>query len=104
MIFGIIGAEPAKAVLPEDVLSDSKNIAEFSNGVKGRKGSVAAFIKNIEVLENKAAPESEKQKAIEIMKELASVLVSLNLLKHVQFKNPQVQEILEAEAKKQGLQ
>ncbi len=80
-----------KAIRPEDILKDGE---DFVPGTTARKGSIAAFLKNVEVLENPNTDKEVSDAAIKIMQELAPVLVSLNFHKHAVFKNPVVQKIL----------
>ena len=60
-----------------------------------RKGSIAAFIKNIDLLEDFQASEEQKTASLNMLKELAPVVVASGLYKHVTFKNKAVEEIVE---------
>lgn len=86
---------------PQDVLADGQDTVSL-NGISARKGSVAAFLKNIELIESPDASEQDKAQALQIMQELAPVLVALKLPQHVIFKNPIAQVLLEGEAQKQS--
>ncbi|MCE2992902.1 MAG: hypothetical protein ACK5WS_07370 [Alphaproteobacteria bacterium] len=87
------------AVRPEDVLSDSQNTTVV-DGLTVRKGSVAAFLRNIEVLEDKQSSAEQSAAALNIIKELSPAIVAVGLHKHAEFKNKQVEAILvEAEKK-----
>lgn len=82
-----------KPVRPEDVLPDGiDNIA--IDGKTVRKGTIAAFLSNTEILENPAATEIQKQAAKDLMKELAPAVIAIGLHKHVVFKNPEAEKIL----------
>lgn len=80
-------------VRPEDVLPDGADTT-IINGKTLRKGTIAAFLANIEILENPQVTEQQKQDALDTMKELAPAVVSIGLHKHVIFKNPQIEKIL----------
>ena len=81
-------------IRPEDILSDAQNTT-FVDGINVRKGSVAAFLKNIDILENKSSTEEEKEGALHAMQELSPALRALNLLHYVDFKNKAAQDLLE---------
>ena len=78
---------------PEDILPDGDDHALLS-GQKVRKGTIAAYLANIEVIENPTSTESEKTKAIDTMKDLASAIIAIGLHKHVIFKNSEAEKIL----------
>jgi len=81
-------------VRPEDILSDDDNTVNL-NGLTARKGSIAAFLKNIDIFEDSSASPEQKAQALATMQELAPVLVATGLSKHAVFKNPEVQMLLE---------
>ena len=81
-------------VRPEDILSDNDNTVNL-NGLIARKGSIAAFLKNIDIFEDSSATPEQKAQALAMMQELASVLIATGLSKHAVFKNPEVQKLLE---------
>lgn len=85
------------SIKPEDVLGNAQSFAEY-NGVSIRKGSIAAFLKNIDLLESNEP--QDKQAAKLVLQELAPAMVAVGLHKHVTFKNEIVQGILEEEATK----
>lgn len=80
---------------PEDILPNGVDNTTI-NGKTIRKGTIAAFLANIDCLENANASGQQRQEAINIMKELAPAVVSIGLHKHVVFKNNQVEQILVA--------
>lgn len=88
-----------KPTRPEDVLSENSNYTQLG-GVIARKGSVAAFLKNIELLEISTATQQDKEKAVDIMRELVPVLIGLNFHKHVTFHNETAQKLLDDEISK----
>lgn len=80
------------SVKPEDVLPDDQNFAEV-NGIKIRKGTVAAALANADILQSSSATKFEKIAAKKILVELAPALVVLH--KHLTWKNPEIQHIIE---------
>lgn len=80
-------------VRPEDILPDGVD-STFINGKMVRKGTIAAFLANVDLLEKENATEQQRREAINIMKELAPAVISIGLHKHVVFKNNQVEQIL----------
>jgi len=82
-----------QAVLPKDILADGEDSTTM-NGRQVRKGTVAAFLANILILEKANSSEEEKNMALNTMKELAPDIIAIGLQQHVVFKNKQVQQIL----------
>lgn len=87
------------SISPKDILPDDDDSAML-NGRKVRKGSIAAFMANIDVIENPNATVDEKSAAIDMLKTLAPDLIALNLHKHVTFKNSTAGSILDEADKK----
>jgi len=83
------------SIRPEDILPDEVNSTNIE-GVNVRKGTVAAFLANIAILEDAASTSEDKKEALGMLKELAPAVIAINLHKHVVFKNPQVEKILKA--------
>ncbi len=83
------------SVRPEDILPDEENRAIFG-GVNVWKGTIAAFLANITILEDAASTSEDKKAALGMLKELAPAVIAINLHKHVVFKNTQVEKILKA--------
>lgn len=83
------------SVLPETILPDGVDSASF-NGKIVRKGTIAAFLANVELLDNPQIAHEQKQEAIATLKSLASAVNSTGLHKHVIFKNSTVEQILTA--------
>ncbi len=88
----------SKPIKPETVLSDAEDKV-LLNGITGRKGSVAAFLQNIDIIEQPNITSQERSDVIKVMEELAPVLVAVGLHKHAVFKNPEVQKMLDNAAK-----
>jgi hypothetical protein len=83
------------SVRPEDVLPDGVDTTAI-NGKMVRKGTIAAFLANADILENQHATEQQRREALNMMKELAPAVIAIGLHKHVIFKNSQVEQILVA--------
>ncbi|WP_019217276.1 hypothetical protein [Legionella tunisiensis] len=81
-----------KGIQASDIIPDGADFAQM-NGVQVRKGSVAAFLANINLLEN-AQTAKEKEEALHALQELAPTIITIGLHNHVIFKNKQVEEIL----------
>lgn len=82
-----------KGIKPEDILNDAENFIDL-NGLKARKGSIAAFLKNIDIFEDNTSTDDQKSEALSMIKELAPVVVALGLHQHATFKNKVVEAIL----------
>lgn len=82
-----------KAIRPDDILADKENFVEL-NGLIVRKGSIAAFLKNIDLFENSESTEAQKKAALDMIKELAPVIIASGLHRHAVFKNTTIQDIL----------
>lgn len=80
-------------IRPEDILPDGDDFT-IINGVKARKGSIAAVLANIDSLESSNASEDDKKSAREAIQQLAPVLEAIGINKHVTWKNTEVQKIL----------
>lgn len=78
---------------PEDILPDGVDTTTI-NGQLVRKGTIAAFLANADILENPDATEQQRQEAINTLNELAPAVITIGLHKHVIFRNPQVEQIL----------
>jgi len=86
------------SIRPEDILPNGIDTTSI-NGKVLRKGTVAAFLANVDIFENDTASESQKQNAMSMLIELAPAIITVGLHKHVIFKNSQVEKILiEAES------
>lgn len=80
-------------VRPEDILPNGIDSTEI-NGQSIRKGSIAAFLANANILENPLVSDQQKAAAANEMKKLAPAVIAIGLHKHVTFKNSQVEQIL----------
>ena len=78
---------------PEDILPDGID-STILNGKTIRKGTIAAFLTNIDILNDPKASKQQKQKAIQTMKELAPAVLAIGLHRHVTFKNEIAEHIL----------
>lgn len=83
-----------KALRPEDIIADGCDFT-IRNGVKARKGSVAAIAANIKVLESTDSLPEEKILALEILKELSITWFALDLDQFFIFKNLEIQKLFD---------
>lgn len=82
-----------KGIKPDDILADAENFVEL-NGLTVRKGSIAAFLKNIELFEAPNSADNQRAAALEMIKELAPAIIAAGLHKHATFKNKIIEGIL----------
>lgn len=82
-----------KTVRPSEVLNDKENYVMI-NGIKARKGTIAAFSINARTF-SKPVNAAEKEAARKLLIELAPGVAAFNVDKVVSFKDPEVQKILE---------
>lgn len=88
------------AVRPEDVLPDDEDFQTI-RGVRVRKGTIFAALQNIDRLDSDD-PEA-RAAALEALRELAPALVVLDLHRHFQCRNPDVEQLIaEAAARLDG--
>ena len=83
----------SQSIRPEDILPDGIDSTEL-NGKTVRKGTIAAFLANAEILEDAKVSEEIKQAALTTMKKLAPDVIAIGLHKHVIFKKYVVEQIL----------
>lgn len=83
-----------QAKTPEDVLPDGLDFT-YINGIKARKGSIAAAMANAEIIGSPQATEQEKAAAIIAFKELIPTLKALRLGQFLIWKNPQCQQMMD---------
>jgi hypothetical protein len=81
------------SVTPDDMLEDRLD-GKYINGVYVRKGSVAAFFANIDIIQNPFVTVQQSAEAIDQMKGLAPGLVAIGLGEHCILKNTIAHEIL----------
>ncbi len=77
---------------PADILADTQNQKSI-NGVTIRKGTMAAFLKNLALLESGDLNHSQKREVLIYIKSLVPALKALNLHQYVTFKNMQIEKI-----------
>ncbi|MDI9818332.1 MULTISPECIES: hypothetical protein [unclassified Legionella] len=83
-----------KAVTPEDIFADNINYTQ-ARGVEVRKGTVAAFIANINIFEDDSSSAEDKTQAIHMIMELAPAIVALGFPQHITFKNSLIESIIQ---------
>jgi len=81
------------SVQPEDILPDGVDSSLLAGRVV-KKGTIAAFLANIDILESPITNGKQKDAAIQTMKELAPSVIAIGLHKHVTFNNSQAEKIL----------
>lgn len=84
---------PNISITPELILPDNESFVHLK-GINIRKGSIAVFINNIDMLEDKKHSKNKRDTALEMIKQLAHTVILTGLYKHVSFKNQIVQKIL----------
>lgn len=87
-----------KRITPETILADDTDHVQV-NDLIIRKGTIAAFISNIRVLENTDSTQSMIKQADEMLLELAPAIIALELDQHITFKNARAEEIIQVTAK-----
>jgi predicted protein tyrosine phosphatase len=70
--------------------------AHCYQGISARKGTVAAVLANIDILEASDSTEEEKKQALEQIKEYAPVFIAIGMHQKVIWNNPQVQELMDS--------
>ena len=80
---------------PEDVLPDGQDFTTI-RGVRVRKGTIFAALKNIDLLQS-GTPE-QRAEALKTLRDLAPALVVLDLHRHFQCRDPEVERLLEEAA------
>lgn len=79
---------------PEDILPDEVNEIAIQN-IPVRKGTVAAALANANIITSTHTDEEEKVEARNAIKKLTPALVALELHKHLAWKNPEIQKIID---------
>lgn len=87
-------------VEPENILPDQENYL-IIDGVKARKGTIAAVLQNAAILSSKNTTHEEKQAAKTSIMNLSPALIALGMHEHVIWKNPEIQRIIEESLKYQ---
>ena len=81
---------------PEDVLEENQDY-KVIKGVKVRKGTIAATIQNIALLD--ASDQEQRAELLEAIEQNAPALVVLDVHRYFQCRNAEVEAILERAAK-----
>ncbi len=84
-----------QAIKPDDILADNESFVEL-HGVTVRKGSIAAFLKNVDLFEDETSTDSQKEAALAMIKDLAPAIIVSGLHRHAVFKNKTIQAILDS--------
>ncbi|MFI9380500.1 hypothetical protein [Kutzneria sp. NPDC052558] len=83
-----------KPVKPEDVLADGQEYAEFG-GVSVRKGSVAAFVGNVQALAEVEPGSAQWTEIVDQMRELKPALERIGVLGVFEIRDPEVRALVE---------
>lgn len=82
------------AIQPHDILSDEASYATFGQ-VTIRKGTIAAAIANAEIIISTDASSAAKEEARQIFIMLARQLQQTPFAKHLTWRHPDIQTIIE---------
>ena len=91
-----------KLIKPSDVLADAQNETTINN-IKVRKGTIAALIQNIQVLESNTLGEIQKISLLEGINALIPAVVAIGLNDCVSWKNPLIQDLFDKYNRKEVL-
>jgi hypothetical protein len=83
-----------KGFTPTDILADGID-SKMQNGVMIRKGTIGAILANLDAIDSDKYNSDEKEAAIMAIKEGVPTLIALNFDKHLIWKNPLVQKMME---------
>ena len=81
-----------KSKTPKDMIADNGSYFK-KNGKTIRKGTMAATLSNADAFESKETTKEEKQEALKGIEALAPTLKAFGLMKHLRWKNPEIQKI-----------
>jgi len=79
---------------PSDILPDDVNSVERQGRIF-RKGSVAAFVANVKLLESEMTPPDERQAATRDLLELAPALRDLGIFEVFSIRSPKIQKLVD---------
>lgn len=85
---------------PEEILPDDQNRVALKNGGTIRKGTVAAFIANIDIIESQEEGSAAYQEAVNDLKTLIPACEE-GLLRHFEVKSPRVRAIIDNERRRE---
>ncbi len=80
------------SIRPEDFLADGVDNVVIK-GQQIRKGTVGAFLANIERFENTNNSKQQRNEAMNMLIELAPAIITAGLHKHVIFRNPEIEKL-----------
>ena len=83
-----------KGISSADLYPDGVD-TKLYHGIEARKGTMAAVLANIEVLESPSSSHEQKQLALEQIKHDGLVIIATGLYRCVQWKNELVQKTLD---------
>ena len=91
-----------KVIKPSDVLADAQNEITINN-IKVRKGTIAALIQNIQVLESNTLDAIQKKTLLEGINTLIPAVMAIGLNDCVSWKNPLIQDLFDKYNRKEVL-
>ena len=83
-----------KFIKPSDVLADAQNETTLNN-IKVRKGTIAALIQNIKVLESNQLDDNQKNNLLDGISSLIPAVIASGLNDCVSWKNPLIQDLFD---------
>lgn len=83
-----------KSPTPEEIMPDNCDHI-VRGGTTIRKGTMAAAMTAADVIESSDATSAEKEDALQLITDLAPVLIKFGLSKHLTWNNPTIQNIFE---------
>lgn len=89
------------AIKPEDVLPDGQDFVVVDN-TRIRKGSFAALLANADIIATDTSSAEEKAAAKKVFAEIVSSTVASGVHKHILWKNPDLQQLMQEAVDKQG--
>lgn len=90
----ILNSEFKKPYTSEDILGEGQD-SIIIDGVSLRKGTIAAALKNADIIDDKNSSEEEIQAAYDSFKNNAENLILIGLHKHLVWKNEKIQKIID---------
>lgn len=82
------------SIKPEDALPDGQNFIEIDN-IRIRKGSFAALLANADIISADTSSTEEKTEARITFAEIISTVVVSGVHKHIVWKNPDLQQLMQ---------
>ena len=84
------------SIKPEDILADGVDTVRLGD-ISARKGTVAAVLANISIIEDSDVSTAERDAAWQLIKDHMPTLIALDFHRYVTWKNPDVQALMESD-------